>query len=376
MPNAIRQSSPSALRKAASAPSPAVAAPSAVSPKLMRVPTASFGGLKRWNTSSLSLRADDLKHFFPNVVRRVRALQLAKTDLRVRLLLVFEEWTLTWPSVSLHSTVGLMAFTGTVLLVLLTTIPRSSPDRYQLAFADFVVGCFLLTDWLARVILSFGLAFASDEKVRSLTPRMRWLLIDGLSSWTHVITALCHMNNLGDERTVNIVACMRITRLVSLSRYSSVADLVLDVLWQSSNALKGPMYFLAVSTVCFGTIVFYAELLMAGPDIAAFDTLGNAIWYGWVTFSTVGYGDFSPNTWLGKVIATHGIVMGMVWFAMPITVVGSTFKAEWDRRNVRVIAEALQTELLENGQMSSDLVRAAHTRPSASIWSGPGALGS
>ena len=103
----------------------------------MRVPTASFGGLKRWNTSSLSLRADDLKHFFPNVVRRVRALQLAKTDLRVRLLLVFEEWTLTWPSVSLHSTVGLMAFTGTVLLVLLTTIPRSSPDRYQLAFADF-----------------------------------------------------------------------------------------------------------------------------------------------------------------------------------------------------------------------------------------------
>ena len=88
-----------------------------------------------------------------------------------------------------------------------------------------------------------------------------------------------------------------------------------------------------------------------------FDTLGNAIWFGIVTFSTVGYGDFSPNTWLGKAITVLGIASGMLWFAMPITIVGSTFQAEWGRRNLHVFAEALQTELLEHGLMTHDLYK-------------------
>ena len=92
------------------------------------------------------------------------------------------------------------------------------------------------------------------------------------------------------------------------------------------------------------------------PDSAGFDTLGNAIWFGIVTFSTVGYGDLSPTTWLGKLISTLGIASGMLWFAMPINIVGSTFQAEWGRRNLRVFAEALQTELLEHDQMTHDLV--------------------
>lgn len=96
----------------------------------------------------------------------------------------------------------------------------------------------------------------------------------------------------------------------------------------------------------------------------------------------VGYGDLSPTTWLGKVIATAGIASGMLWFAstprprsnrhtapdsicsppprdaavtVPVAIVGSTFQSEWDRRNVRVLADALQTELLENSEMSHDL---------------------
>ena len=101
--------------------------------------------------------------------------------------------------------------------------------------------------------------------------------------------------------------------------------------------------------------MFYAELLLA-PDTGEFDTLGNAIWFGIVTFSTVGYGDFSPTTWLGKIFSTLGIASGMLWFAMPITIVGTSFQNEWDARNLRVFAEALQTELLEQNLMTHDLV--------------------
>ena len=40
---------------------------------------------------------------------------------------------------------------------------------------------------------------------------------------------------------------------------------------------------------------------------------------------------------------------------MPITIVGSTFEAEWQRRNMRLVAEALQADLLQQDLMTHDL---------------------
>ena len=55
---------------------------------------------------------------------------------------------------------------------------------------------------------------------------------------------------------------------------------------------------------------------------------------------------------------------------MPITIVGSTFEAEWQRRNVRLVAETLQAELLEQDLMTHDL----HTRFRQIDTDGTGAL--
>ena len=57
-----------------------------------------------------------------------------------------------------------------------------------------------------------------------------------------------------------------------------IRDRVLRVLWQSAEALKGPMYWMAVSTVFFGIVVYYIEFFLT-PETADIDTLGNAIWY-------------------------------------------------------------------------------------------------
>ena len=40
---------------------------------------------------------------------------------------------------------------------------------------------------------------------------------------------------------------------------------------------------------------------------------------------------------------------------MPITIVGSTFEAEWQRRNLRLVVDALQMDLLQRGLMSHNL---------------------
>ena len=73
-------------------------------------------------------------------------------------------------------------------------------------------------------------------------------------------------------------------------RHYPTAEIVFDVLLQSSDALRYPMYFLCLSSVFMGTLVFYCEVLLE-PETTQLRTLGDAMYFMWVSFSTVGYGD-------------------------------------------------------------------------------------
>ena len=44
-----------------------------------------------------------------------------------------------------------------------------------------------------------------------------------------------------------------------------------------------------------------------------------------VTLTTVGYGDYSPQTPTGRVIAAGAMYMGVVFVALPLAIVGDHF---------------------------------------------------
>ena len=44
-----------------------------------------------------------------------------------------------------------------------------------------------------------------------------------------------------------------------------------------------------------------------------------------VTMTTTGYGDQYPSTTLGKIIAAFSAVFGILFLAMPLTIVGNAF---------------------------------------------------
>jgi hypothetical protein len=52
----------------------------------------------------------------------------------------------------------------------------------------------------------------------------------------------------------------------------------------------------------------------------------------------VGYGDVSPNSHTGKAITSIAIMVGVVFMAMPLQIVGSNFIHVWeDRQKTRVV---------------------------------------
>ena len=313
------------------------------------------------------MKRKDLENFRPSVRRRVRTQELARTSLSVRMLLLLEEREDHWAAGGVRLVVTVVVFASIVLLGLRS----AEPSDDGINRADLGCAAFLLAEWLIRFVLHLKMrcsAMGGDTELGELAAHSHapWLFIDGVASLSHSATAVATLwFGRGTSVTgFSVLEALRLLRLLSLVRYSATLDLIAAVMKQALHALKGPMYLLGVSAVYVAAAIYYAEQLGSSSttETTDFKNMFDALWFSWVTFSTVGYGDYSPLTPMGKLITMLGIGIGMLWFAMPISIVGSTFTEEWHRRNVRRVSDALQTELLQQGLMTNGLV-CRPTRP-------------
>eukprot|EP01052_Picozoa_sp_SAG31_P017945 SAG31_NODE_1251_length_9110_cov_5.844412_3_plen_397_part_00 len=61
-----------------------------------------------------------------------------------------------------------------------------------------------------------------------------------------------------------------------------------------------------------------------------FTSIPNCMWWCIVTFTTVGYGDISPQTVYGKLVGTLTMIAGVFFMAMPLAIVGDAFIKSWN----------------------------------------------
>ena len=87
----------------------------------------------------------------------------------------------------------------------------------------------------------------------------------------------------------------RILRLFKLFRYSKSLQIGAIVFYKATNYLK-VLSLLAIIVILFSSCILY----QLEPDTFS-NKLGNAVWYSVVTATTIGYGDITPKTDVGKV---------------------------------------------------------------------------
>ena len=66
-----------------------------------------------------------------------------------------------------------------------------------------------------------------------------------------------------------------------------------------------------------------------------------------VTFTTVGYGDTSPTTISGKCITIVAMLVGVVFMAMPLSIVGNNFTLAWEERAKERVIVRIQRLCIE-----------------------------
>lgn len=86
------------------------------------------------------------------------------------------------------------------------------------------------------------------------------------------------------------------------------------------------------------------------PD--KFGSIPESLYWAAITLTTVGYGDVSPVTWVGKLIAVITAFMGVCTVALLTGIVTNAFAKQLARR--RAIFEAELRQALKNGELHED----------------------
>ncbi len=109
---------------------------------------------------------------------------------------------------------------------------------------------------------------------------------------------------------------LRIFRILKLAQYVQEAAVLSSALRASRRKIIVFVYTVLTIVVVVGSLMYLIE----GAD-AGFTSIPQGIYWAIVTLTTVGYGDISPQTPLGKVLACVLMIVGYGIIAVPTGIV-------------------------------------------------------
>ena len=128
-----------------------------------------------------------------------------------------------------------------------------------------------------------------------------------------------------DLRMIRVVRLFRLFRLLKMGRYSRSLSTIQKVLRAKREELGLTIFSGAILLIIASSLLFMVEH-DAQPD--RFASIPDAMWWGVVTLTTVGYGDVYPITGLGKIIGAIIAMLGIGLFALPAGIIASGFASE------------------------------------------------
>ena len=146
---------------------------------------------------------------------------------------------------------------------------------------------------------------------------------------------------------------LRMVRLLKLSHYSSALEDLISAIREERRAFGAALYLLGIALFLASALIYVAENRVQ-PEV--FSSIPETMWWAIITLTTVGYGDVSPVTPLGKLIGALTALMGVCTVALLTGIVGNAFANQLERR--KAIFEAEVDHALADGVISSD--EAAH----------------
>jgi len=221
----------------------------------------------------------------------------------------------------------LILFSALILVLGKTyTIPKS------ILFIDVYVISFL---FLAEYLLRFWIYSDVHQEVLELESRGKSLGEIFFKIFKTKIKYIFSLTGIIDF--LAIFPQFRIIRLLKLYHYLYGAKTLLKALSKKEFEFKFLGYILLTVIFSFASVIYVVEFGI-NENITSFL---DALYWALVTVSTVGYGDISPVTDVGKMVAMLGIIFGIAMISFVTSVMVSAFAERFDELRTHSSINAL-----------------------------------
>lgn len=206
----------------------------------------------------------------------------------------------------LFDVVLIAAILASVLAIMLESVPHASVSRRQfLRTAEWVfTGLFTveyaLRLWCVRRKRLYALSFFGIIDLLAILPTWLSLIVPGGQALS----------------VIRVLRVLRVFRVLKLARYIVESNVL-------SRALKASRYKITVFVFGVLSVVVVVGSLMyliEGAE-AGFTSIPTSVYWAVVTLTTVGFGDITPLTPLGKALATVVMILGYGIIAVPTGIV-------------------------------------------------------
>lgn len=127
---------------------------------------------------------------------------------------------------------------------------------------------------------------------------------------------------------IRIMRVFRIFRILKLMRYMGEANMLYSALLQARRKILVFLFSVIILIIIFGALMFIIE----GPE-NGFNNIPQSIYWAIVTITTVGYGDVTPQTPLGQLLAAIAMICGYAFIAIPTGIIGAELVQEVQKRS-------------------------------------------
>ncbi|KAM5247863.1 potassium voltage-gated channel subfamily KQT member 4 isoform 2-T2 [Ctenodactylus gundi] len=221
-----------------------------------------------------------------------------------------------------HAFIFLLVFSCLVLSVLSTIQEHQEFANECLLILEFVMIVVFGLEYIIRVWSAGCCCRYRGWQGRLRFARKPFCVIDFIVFVASVaVIAAGTQGNIFATSALRSMRFLQILRMVRMDRRGGTWKLLGSVVYAHSKELITAWY-IGFLVLIFASFLVYLAEKDANSD---FSSYADSLWWGTITLTTIGYGDKTPHTWLGRVLAAGFALLGISFFALPAGILGSGF---------------------------------------------------
>ncbi|XP_029455842.1 potassium voltage-gated channel subfamily KQT member 1-like isoform X2 [Rhinatrema bivittatum] len=232
-----------------------------------------------------------------------------------------------WKCFIYHFTVFLLVLICLIFSVLSTIEHYSEFATGMLFWMEIVLVVFFGAEYVVRLWSAGCRSKYIGFKGRMCFARKPISIIDLIVVIASVIVLSVGSNGqVFATSAIRGIRFLQILRMLHVDRQGGTWRLLGSVVFIHRQELITTLYIGFLGLIFSSYFVYLAEKDAVDEEgKTGFSSYADALWWGVVTVTTIGYGDKVPQTWIGKTIASCFSVFAISFFALPAGILGSGF---------------------------------------------------